>query len=442
VYTRALRCIVFGRETLSRKPMKWYTAFAGLLICASAACGTSPISRGPHPEKPRSAVIVVAGYYGTKLARVDNGNLLWVTASQALGGYESLTLPLPELELDGMALRPDGILDEVRVIPWLYSFELYRPLLDELGWLHQGQRSVSSLNYDWRLDLMDAVRLLGTEIRRLHSEGTAHIALVGHSMGGLIVSYYLRYGDQEPDKAIETWEGAKQVEKVVMAGVPYLGSMWAFRNMQYGRVVGLNRTILHQQAMASFPSSYYTLPLSGADVLLTPAQQPVAGAIRTAANWRVQGWGLLKKTGSTAARTINRRETYTSYWLDRSQRFLDRLHAPLTTPNDRPIPVLYLAAEGQRTLAGGVWIPEEAGQDQSNVVFDSDQFETRLPDLDPGIVNEDGDGSVTLRAASLPAAYENAFYVTTQHLRVGHMELVTGREGRRRIADFLQAQPQ
>jgi len=227
-----------------------------------------------------------------------------------------------------------------------------------------------------------------------------------------------------------------------MAGVPYLGSMWAFRNMQYGRLIGLNRSILHQQAMASFPASYYTLPLSEADVLLTPAQQPVAGKIRTAANWRGQGWGLMKNTGSAPAQTVTRRETYTSYWLDRSQRFLDRLHAPLATPNDRPIPVLYLAAEGQRTLAGGVWIPEEAGQDQGNVLFDSDQFETRLPHLDPDIVNEDGDGSVTLKSASLPVAYEKAFHVTTQRLRVGHMELVTGPESRRRIADFLQAQPQ
>ncbi|MDP1770037.1 MAG: hypothetical protein Q8L74_14725 [Nitrospirota bacterium] len=421
--------------------MTWHAATASLFIFAFTACGTPPTQLDPK-LRPHSAVIVVAGYYGTKLARVDNGNLLWVTASQAFGGDESLTLPLPELELDGMALRPNGILDEVTVIPWLYSFKLYRPLLDELGQLHNGQLSVSSLNYDWRLDLMDAVRLLRTEIGRLQSEGTTHIALVAHSMGGLIVSYYLRYGDQEPDKAVETWEGARHVEKVVMAGVPYLGSMWAFRNMQYGRLIGLNRSILHQQAMASFPTSYYMLPLSEADVLLTLAQQPVAGQIRTAANWREQRWGLLKGTTPSPAQTVKRRETYTSYWLDRSQRFLDRLHAPLATPNDRPIPVLYLAAEGQRTLARGVWIPEEAGQDQDNVLFDTDQFKTRLPDLDTDIVNEDGDGSVTLKSATLPAAYENALHLTTQHLRVGHMELVTGPEGRRRIAEFLQAPPQ
>jgi len=56
--------------------------------------------------------------------------------------------------------------------------------------------------------------------------------------------------------------------------------------------------------------------------------------------------------------------------------------------SDRPIPVLYLYAEGQRTLAGGVWIPEEAGQHQINVVFDKDQFEKRLSHLDPAIMYE------------------------------------------------------
>ena len=101
-----------------------------------------------------------------------------------------------------MALQPSGILDEVRVIPWCCSFEVYRLFLAELGRLHDGHVSIYPLNYDWRLDLMDAVRLLSAEIRRLKSEGVTHIALVAHSMGGLIVSYYLRYGDQELEQAV------------------------------------------------------------------------------------------------------------------------------------------------------------------------------------------------------------------------------------------------
>ncbi len=164
--------------------------------------------------------------------------------------------------------------------------------------------------------------------------------------------------------------------------------------------------------------------------------------IHTPRNWRQQGWGLLKETRAPTAQIVARRNLYTSYWLDRSQRFFDLLHAPLVTPNDRPIPVLYLYAAGQRTLAGGVWIPKEAGQQQPNVVFDKDQLKTRLPQLDPAIVNEDGDGSVTVRSASLPPAFEKALQVTTQRLRMGHMDVVTGREARRSVAGFLEAQPE
>jgi hypothetical protein len=160
------------------------------------------------------------------------------------------------------------------------------------------------------------------------------------------------------------------------------------------------------------------------------------------AHWRQQGWGLLKGTPVATAQIVERRDAYTSYWLDRSQRFFDLLHAPSTTPNDRPIPLLYLYANGQRTLARGVWIPEEAGPHRANVVFDEDQFEKRLPHLAPTIVHEDGDGSVTVTSASLPPAYEKAFLVTTDRLQVGHMDVVTGREARRSIAGFLEAQPE
>lgn len=420
--------------------MQWYAAIVGLLLSCSLGCSTPSVPRSFPSEPSRDAIIVVTGYYGTKLARVDNGDLVWVTASQALGGSQSLILPLADLGFHGVAVRPSGILDAVSVIPWLYSIEFYRPLLDQLHELRDGHLSITSLNYDWRLDLMDAVHLLSAEVRRLRSSGHRHIAIVAHSMGGLIVSYYLRYGAQDLDTAVETWDGAEHVDRVVMAGVPFQGSMWSFRNMQYGKRIGLNRSLLDQQAMASFPSSYFTLPVLGEDVLLTDAKQPIRGMIHSTPQWREQGWGLLKNAQSASTLLVAKRETYTAYWLNRSQRFFDLLHAPSAIPNDRSIPVLYLYGEGQPTLAGGVWIPEERGRQQSTVVFDEDQFTTRLPDLAPDLVQADGDGTVTVRSALLPSAYEKAFHVTTRRLRVEHMELVTGREGRCRIAEFFEPQ--
>ena len=420
--------------------MHWYAVVVGLLLSVSPACSTSSTPQGPHHEISRSAVIVVGGYYGTRLSRVDNGDLLWLTVSQVFGGERSLVLPLPDLGFDGVALRPSGIMDEIRIVPWLYSFNVYRPLLDELEGVDDGHVTIYPLNYDWRLDLMDAVRLLSDEIHRLKSAGVVHIALVAHSMGGLIVSYYLRYGDQELERAVETWEGAGQVEKVVMAGVPFQGSMWSFRNMQYGRLIGFNSTLLDREAMASFPASYFTLPLLEADVLLTTALKKVRGMIRSPSDWRAQGWGLLKKTEGAPPRIVERRDLYTAYWLHRSQRFYDLLHAPLGTPGHRPIPLLYLYGADQPTLAMGVWMQDETGLNEANVVFEREQIRKHLPGLDPSILYDDGDGTVTVGSAALPEAYEKSLQVTTGRLKMGHAEIVTSREGRRQIAGFLQGQ--
>src|SRR5439155_1691717 len=83
------------------------------------------------------------------------------------------------------------------------------------------------------------------------------------------------YGVQSPDEAKETWDGASHMDAVVLTGVPFRGSMTIFRNMQYGRHFGLNTTLLDQEAVASFPASYFVLPTAEGDLLLTPRLEPV-----------------------------------------------------------------------------------------------------------------------------------------------------------------------
>ena len=119
----------------------------------------------------------------------------------------------------------------------------------------QAHSTIVPLSYDWRGDLMHAVRKLDETIRHLRTEGTTDIRIVAHSMGGMVAAYYLRYGAQEPDRARETWEGAGQVNRAVLAGVPFEGTMIAFRNSQYGVRIGLNRILLQPTAVSSFPAT-------------------------------------------------------------------------------------------------------------------------------------------------------------------------------------------
>jgi len=136
-----------------------------------------------------------------------------------------------------------------------------------------------------REDLMPAVRGLHDTIAGLKRDGIEQIVLVAHSMGGLIACYYLRYGVQEPETAKETWEGADKITAVVVAGVPFEGSMTVFRNMTYGRPIGWNETLLSFETVSSFPASYYLLPHAGTDVLFSQGRLERQGLISDAANW-------------------------------------------------------------------------------------------------------------------------------------------------------------
>ena len=66
--------------------------------------------------------------------------------------------------------------------------------------------------YDWRQDIRVTAAQLAAFIDRLASEraGRLRVNLIGHSMGGLVALYFLRYGSDVSAHAI-TWAGAKYI---------------------------------------------------------------------------------------------------------------------------------------------------------------------------------------------------------------------------------------
>ncbi len=411
------------------------TAFIALV-----GCHRQPTRPPNLAREAESAVIVIPGYYGTRLVNEANGDLTFISLSQALFGTQPLTLPIPGLSPEGtLDLAPGTILNEVTVIPLLYSINVYRALLDQLVLSKNKSRQVIPLAYDWRRDLMETVRELDALIHRLKQEGKTDISIVAHSMGGLIASYYLRYGTQPIDSAIETWEGAELLKSVVMAGVPYLGVMHSLRNMNLGVTVGLNSSLLSAEAYSSFPSSYYTLPISKTDELLTPEGKLLKGQIRKSAQWRQAEWGLLNTSQDFPKEILKRRTTYTSFWLRQSERFLSLLQAPPITSTIKNEPsLLYIYATGTPTLNKGVWMGGQTKR-RASLVF-------RDPDCEGSkkAVNEtpdyaDGDGTVTLPSAALPLAYHQTLPTIIQEYNaIEHTDLVSAPEILEAISAFLE----
>ena len=415
----------------------WRVRLVGLLTIVVLGCAHSDVPKLAIGNAVRSAVILVPGYYGTRLVRESDGKLVWISAEQALVGDLPLTLPIPGLGLhNAIQLQPAGILEKVPIIPLLYSVDGYGSMLEVLQEYGKGRRAtIVPFSYDWRDDLMVSARKLDTVIHDLHTEGATDIRIVAHSMGGLMTAYYLRYGTQDPAQAVETWAGAAQLTGVALVGVPFKGTMIAFRNSQYGVTIGLNRTLLQPTAVASFPATYYLLPAMDTDVLLTRDLQPMMGAVRDGNNWTAYRWGLLKPL-PLPNEVGARREAYTSQWLARSKRFSTLVLKPVTAYSGPSIPLLSISGRGQATLATGVWDRSQP-PGTTTVIFDERMLKNVLPQTDPAVLFKDGDGTVTTESAALPPAYAKAFRVTHRQYDAGHVDLMTSPSIQKEIIAFL-----
>jgi pimeloyl-ACP methyl ester carboxylesterase len=407
-----------------------------LVIIVVVGCSPAEVRKAAPEDVKRSAVILVPGYYGTRLVRPSDGTVIWISIAQALFGDVPLTLPVPGLGFhDAVQLQPDGILEKVPIVPLLYALDGYGSIREALQQYGEGRATIVPFSYDWRDDVMVNVRKLGEVIRQLRTAGTTDIQLVAHSMGGLVAAYYLRYGEQDPEQAVETWEGAAHINGVALIAAPFKGTMIAFRNSQHGVTIGRNRTLLQRTAVASFPATYYLLPVMETDVLLAPSLEPMRSAIRNASHWTMHRWGLLEPA-SLSDDVRAHRERYTLEWLARSKRFSALLLKPVTTHPLLSIPMLSITGRGHRTLATGIW-DQRPRANAPSFIFDEDGLTTAVPAADPTILFKDGDGTVTTESAMLPPAYAHAFQVTHRQYDAGHAELVTRSAIHTEIITFL-----
>ena len=120
--------------------------------------------------------------------------------------------------------------------------------------------------------------------------------LVGHSMGGLLVRYYLRYGPEPlPDDGSippVTWAGARYVERAVLIGTPNGGSVEALFHAVHGLKLGPFLPRYEPALLGTMPAVYQLLP--------HPEHGAVVDALHPQTNldlyapelWERLGWGL------------------------------------------------------------------------------------------------------------------------------------------------------
>ncbi len=376
-------------------------------------------------------LIFIPGFYGTRLVQTGDRKVVWLSAWQALFG--SKTAARTGFGVAGeRALVPGTVLDRIPVIPGIYSKDVYAAFLGKLRARLGTRPRIHLFAYDWREDYFAAVKQLARLVSELKHRGATSITIIAHSMGGLITSYYLRYGSQAPEEAVETWEGASHVDRVVLATVPFKGSMTAFHNMKHGARFGLNTTLIKAQAFATFPAVYEMMP-TYAPVLLDGGLNPLPHTLYESELWERYGWGFLATAPSEQTR--QKRLALVTDALRRGKHLYERLHAPLRHSPPLTTQMLYVFARSHPTLARAVLLDAEP---VPTVLFHRDEFARHLPQQPYRALFEDGDETVSVQSAQLPPAYMHALAAVTEcDSQAAHSQILNDRTIRNSIFAFL-----
>lgn len=370
-----------------------------------------------HAER---VVIFIPGWKGTELLDSETGNRVWVSAAEAVRNRSTLTLNNPDAGFyNKQTLIPNGILKGVSVIPDYLEVDAYGATIKALESACGASCKVKPLPYDWRLDLIEPIRLLDKAVNAEISAGN-EVILVAHSMGGLIAAYYLRYGAVDLLDASENWSGAKLVKGVVFAGVPFRGALTIFNDMQNGIRTGLNRSLLSIEAVSSFPSSYYLLPHPDDVSVVTTNGEALPNPIYDLSFYVRTGWG------ASSSGNKERRETFLAKILARANRFSRLINAD-GSDQGLGFPCLNIFGSGHETIARAVSLSYEDSIENS-LVFYKNQLPLWLQSEGSRLLSSPGDKVVTELSTSLPKGFVGALQCSNIQTKVAHHRLFLIRE--------------
>ncbi len=328
----------------------------------------------------RNPVIVIHGFLGSNLIDSRNNKNLWgeFSALDSLRTSKThirgLTIPMevgrPLKELRDTTV-PDGILESVKVdvLGVTFKEKAYQNLQNVLqrGGFHpegapfvkgKTYNTLFEFSYDWRRDLQwNATKLheFILEKRNYISEQykvqfgidnyDVQFDLIGHSMGGLIARYYLRYGTAdlplEGEPASITWAGRKFVDRLVILGTPNAGYLDTILEL----VNGMEVPELPPAVIGSWPTLYQMMPIPARGSVVDANDHRKYVDMFDPKVWAQMKWGLLDPSQMKTLRIIlpNAKDDaerkkiayeHLTKCLKRAKRFIDAMKVKATPPKD------------------------------------------------------------------------------------------------------------
>jgi len=287
-----------------------------ILSCAVvlAACATAPpaleqLYPAYAASDDRVPVILIPGILGSRLARADTGEERWPGSTRKLltSGYLDLTLRIDPKTLEPLddGLVPSGLFDAAagqdfyrRIVRELREGGGYR--LSEAGQpVVQERARLYVFTYDWRQDAVATVRKLDElieQIRRDYADPLLRVDVIAHSMGGLIVRYYERYGTMdvlEGNAFPITGVGLSKLRRMVLLGTPNQGTVTAVHKFLHGYRVGISR--LPTEGVATMPGMFQLFPHPRVDWVVNINGQPLEFDLFDVELWRRYEWSIFDR---------------------------------------------------------------------------------------------------------------------------------------------------
>ncbi len=293
--------------------MRRLFAWLAIPCCAAFLAGWPTLCHAADPLVPahstapdRVPVILIPGLLGSRLARADTGVELWPGSTRKLltSDYEELALRIdPEtLEPIDDGLVPSGIFEGAA------GKDFYRRIMQELrdagGYrlAQPGQRadeekaSLYVFTYDWRQDNVKTVRKLDElieQIRRDYGDPALKVDVIAHSMGGLVVQYFERFGTADVlggNSFQVTGLGIPKLRRIVLLGTPNQGTVTAVHKFLNGYGVGFSG--LPTEGVATMPSTFQLFPHPLVDWVVNINGQPLNFDIFDVEFWRRYEWSI------------------------------------------------------------------------------------------------------------------------------------------------------
>lgn len=375
-------------------------------------------------------MIFIPGYYGSFLKAEDSQKRVWLTLGGALWGDQTLALNLNNIEVPGYKkMQTDGVFDEISVIPGIYSQNVYGDAIHELQTNLKNHAKVVSFAYDWRQDIVSSAKKLHELVESLYNNGAKEVSIVAHSMGGLVASYYLIYADQDLENAKANFSGANRINKTVIVGTPYKGTMHVFRNMQFGISAGFNDEALNAQAISSFPSSYTLLPYYE-NALINKSNKDQSKFIFNSNIWIKHNWGLLSHKKELSNSVIENRKSFTEEMIKRAQKFNKAIHS-YDFKNQARTKLLYYIGKKNKMINQAI-VTEDYKLLFPNKNLNEEEYQISSLLLE-------GDNTVTYQSAQPPDVFLKSFSsVEIQERTHEHLELINDEQNLKEISEFLK----